>query len=155
MKKTLIGVLPVGIIILVIGIYFLADGFTFKTLEINEIIPPNNSKTYTIYARNHAVQLFNITGSQFDLNLHTPLDGLKIPTTTHINPVNLSWTHLDDGVSNVFVNNTDTSDLSVGAILTTTTDVSLLKYYLIMIIIGVGIIGLGILKTKQSASEKL
>ena len=149
MKKTLIEII-IGIIITVMGVYFLAYGFTETIFEVNETITPNNSKSYTLYARNHAVQFMNITGNMFVLSLSSPGDGLQIPTTTHTNPIDLSWTHLDDGVSSVIIQNIDDYDLEIDAILTTNTDISLLKYFIIMIIIGVAIMGFSILKIKQS-----
>ena len=149
MKKTLIGVI-IGIIIIVIGVYFLAYGFIETIFEVNETITPNNSKSYTLYARNHAIQIMNITGNMFVLSLSTPEDGLQIPTTTYTNPIDLAWIHLDDGVSSVTIQNIDDSDLEIDAILTTNTDVSMLKYFIIMIIIGSAIIGFSTLKIKQS-----
>lgn len=149
MKKTLIGII-IGTIIIVMGIYFLADGLTEKTFEVNETVAPDNSKSYTLYARNHALQQMNITGNMFVLSLSTPEDGLQIPAVTHTNPVNLSWIHLGDGVSSVTIENIDDSDLEIDAILTMNTNVSMLKYFIIMIIIGAAIIGFSILKTKQS-----
>ena len=149
MKKTLIEII-IGIIIIVIGVFYLADSFTEKTFEVNDTVAPNSSKSYTLYARSHTTQFMNITGNMFDLSLSTPKDGLQIPTTTHTNPIDLSWVHLDDGVSSVIIQNIDDSDLEIDAILTTNTDVSMIKYFIIMIIIGAVILGLSILKIKQS-----
>jgi len=149
MKKTLIGIV-IGLILVLTGVYFLADGFTFKVLEINEVISPNDSASYISYSRSHSNQIMNITGDKFNLSLSTPKNGLQIPTTLHTNPLELSWTHLDDGISNVTIQNIDDSNLKVNAILTTTTDISMLKYFLIIIIIGVGIIVYSTVKTKKN-----
>ena len=149
MKKTLIGII-IGIIIIVMGVYFIVNGFTDKTFEVNETVAPNNSKSYTFFAHIHTNQFMNITGNMFDLSLSTPKDGLQIPTKTHTIPINLSWTHLVDGVSSVIIHNIDDSDLEIDAIFTTSTEVSMLRYFIIMIIIGAAILGFSILKTKQS-----
>ena len=148
MKKSFIGII-IGIILLVISIYFLIASSTNQILEVNETVTPNNSKSYTLYANDHALQLMNITGNKFDLSLSTPKNGLQIPLTTHINPVELSWFHLGDGISNITIQNIDDSDLEINAIFTTSIEASMIMYFIIMAIIGAAIIGFSIIK-KQS-----
>ena len=148
MKKSFIGII-IGIILLVISIYFLIASSTNQILEVNETVTPNNSKSYTLYANDHVLQLMNITGNKFDLSLSSPKNGLQIPLTTHVNPVELSWIHLDDGISNITIQNIDDSDLEINAIFTTSIEASMIKYFIIMAIIGAAIIGFSIIK-KQS-----
>ena len=148
MKKSFIGIV-IGIILLVISIYFLITSSTNQILEVNETVIPNNSKSYTLYANDHVLQLMNITGNKFDLSLSTPKNGLQIPLTTHINPVELSWFHLSDGISNITIQNIDDSDLEINAIFTTSIEASMIMYFIIMAIIGAAIIGFSIIK-KQS-----
>ncbi len=144
MKKSYIGI-AFGIILLIISIYFLFASFSSQILEINEIIIPDNSKLYTLYAKDHSIQLMNITGNKFDLSLSSP-GGLQIPLTTHIKPIELSWIHLRDGISKLTIQNIDDSNLEVNAILTTSIDASTTYYYVILAVIGVIIIGFSIIK---------
>ncbi len=128
------------------SISFLVVGIANQTFEINEALSQNDSKSYTFYANEHTVQLMNITGNKFNLSLTSPSPGLQIPLTTHTNPIELSWFHLDDGKSNVTMQNIGDSDLEIDAIFTTSYDVSMSKYVIIVMIFGIAIIGVSTLK---------
>jgi len=139
-KRTIIG-LVIGSAIIAIGAYSLISDIGLQTIEVNETFGVGESTSYQIRANAHANQKMTITGEKFDLKLSSPDVGLQIPNTSYIKEVTLEWTHLEDGVTMIKLQNTGSSDLEVNATLEITVDPILFTYHLVVIISGMVIIG--------------
>lgn len=139
-KRTMIG-LVVGSIIIGIGVYSLISDIGLQTVEVDETFGIGESTSYQIRANSGAHQLMTITGDKFDLKLSSPGDGLQIPMTPHSEEVTLEWTHLEDGITMIDIQNTGSTDLHIVATLNVTVDPILFTYHLVVIISGMVIIG--------------
>ena len=139
-KRTIIG-LVVGSIIIGIGFAALITSFGLQTLDLEETIEIGKSLPYTIKAPESTVQFMNITGDKFDVTLSSPVDGLQIPLSSYKDELKLEWTHLEDGVTNIKIQNTGSSELTVNSLLKVSTDPILFAYHFIVITAGVIIIG--------------
>jgi len=139
-KRTIIGII-VGSAIIGIGIYSLISDIGLKTIEVNETFGVGETTSYQIRASDHAKQHMKIIGEKFDISLASPGLGLQIPKTSHTKEVTLDWVHLEDGVTEIHLHNTGSSELKVEAMLEITTDPILFTYHIIVITSGMVIIG--------------
>ena len=123
-KRTIIG-LAIGSIIIGLAGYSLLDKLG-PTISVNEdfIIEPGDSVTFRIPGPNHSVQYMEIYGEAFDLKLRSPGAGLQIPSSNSENtiesfkdkivePLTLDWVHLEDGVTEINIQNTGNSQLDI------------------------------------------
>ena len=139
-KRTGIGI-GVGSVIIGIGIYALITSIGLQAIAIDETFEVGESTSYQITAPNNAPQQMTIIGDKFDLELHSPADGLQMPKTTHSKKVELNWTHLADGQTKIELQNIGESELHVTGVLNVSTDPILFTYHFIVITAGVVIIG--------------
>ncbi len=139
-KRTIIGFV-VGSIIIGIGAYSLILGIGFQTVEVDETFGVGESTSYQIRANSGAQQKMTVTGEKFDLKLSSPGDGLQIPNTSYSKEFTQDWTHLEDGITLIKIQNTGSTDFDVIATLNVSTDPILFTYHLIVITAGVVIIG--------------
>lgn len=144
-KRTIIG-LVVGSAIIGIGIFSMISDIGFQTINVDETFGVGESTSYQIHANDGAKQHMKITGEKFDLKLSSPGTGLQIPKegdspVSHEKEVTLDWIHLEDGVTQIFLQNTGSTEMHVEANLTITTDPILFTYHIIVIISGMVIIG--------------
>ncbi|WP_428325318.1 hypothetical protein [Nitrosopumilus sp.] len=139
-KRTIIG-LVVGSIIIGIGIYSLISDIGLQTVEVDETFALGESTSYQIRANSGGHQLMTITGDKFDLKLSSPGDGLQIPMKSYSEEVTLEWTHLEDGITMINIQNTGSTDLHIVATLNITVDPILFTYHLVVITAGMVIIG--------------
>lgn len=139
-KRTIIGSI-VGSAIIAIGIYSLISDIGFQTVDVNETFGVGESTSYQIRANSGASQTMTISGEKFDLKLSSPGDGLQLPNTSYADETTLNWTHLEDGVTMIKLQNTGSTDLQVDASLNVTVDPILFTYHLVVITAGVVIIG--------------
>lgn len=139
-KRTIIG-LVVGIAIIGIGVYSLISDIGLQTVEVDETFGIGESTSYQIRANSGGKQLMTITGDKFDLKLSSPGDGLQIPMTSYSEKVTLEWTHLEDGITMINIQNTGSTDLHIVATLNITVDPILFTYHLVVITAGMVIIG--------------
>ena len=139
-KRTIIGII-IGTIIIGIAVAALVTSFGLQTLDIEETIEIGKSLPYTITAPASTPQLMTITGDRFDVTLSSPSDGLQIPLTSYTNQTTIEWMHVADGVTEIKVQNTGNTDLSVKALVKISTDPILFAYHFIVITAGVIIIG--------------
>ena len=123
-KRTIIG-LAIGSIIIGLAGYSLLDKLG-PTISVNEdfIIESGDSVTFRIPGPNHSVQYMEIYGAAFDLKLRSPGAGLQIPSSNSENtiesfkdkivePLTLDWVHLEDGVTEINIQNTGNSQLDI------------------------------------------
>lgn len=139
-KRTIIGLI-VGSAIIAIGIYSLISDIGFQTVDVNETFGVGESTSYQIRANSGATQTMTISGEKFDLKLSSPGDGLQLPNTSYTDETTLNWTHIEDGVTMIKLQNTGSTDLQVDASLNVTVDPILFTYHLVVITAGVVIIG--------------
>jgi len=139
-KRTIIGII-VGSAIIGIGIYSLISGIGLQTVQVNETFGVGEPTSYQITAAKGASQHMKITGEKFDLKLSSPGDGLQIPKTSYSKEVTLEWVYLKDGVTEINLQNTGSSELKVDATLQVSTDPILFTYHIIVITSGMVIIG--------------
>ncbi len=141
-KRTIIGMI-VGSIIIGLGGYSIIShiGPTVSITE-NFVIGQGDRVTLKIPAPNHASQHLEITGDTFDLKLKSPGDGLQIPNmTSYVNELTLDWTHLQDGETNIVIQNTGDEELNIKADTLQTPDPIGFTFDLMVITSGVIIIG--------------
>ena len=122
-KRTIIGLAIGGIIIGLAG-YSLLDKLG-PSITVNEdfIIEPGDSATFRIPGPNNSAQHMEIFGASFDLNLKSPGVGLQIPSSSENTfesfknrtdePLILDWVHLEDGMTEIRVQNTGNSQLEI------------------------------------------
>ena len=139
-KRTIIGII-VGSAIIGIGVYSLISDIGLHTIPVNETFGVGESTSYQIHANKNAVQHMTIMGEKFDIQLSSPGAGYKIPKTSSVKELTLEWTHLEDGVTVIHLQNTGSSKLKVEATLQVTTDPILFTYHIIVITSGMVIIG--------------
>ena len=139
-KRTIIGLI-VGSAIIAIGIYSLISDIGFQTVDVNETFGVGESTSYQIRANGGASQTMTISAEKFDLKLSSPGDGLQLPNTSYTDETTLNWTHLEDGVTMIKLQNTGSTDLQIHASFNVTVDPILFTYHLVVITAGVVIIG--------------
>ena len=140
-KRTIIGFI-VGIIIIVLGGYSLLAhiGPTVDVTE-NFSIEEGKSATLTIPAPANAPQSLKIIGDKFDLKLSSPGEGKQIPNTSYKNQLDLEWSHTEDGVSKILIQNTGNKELEIIAITKQTPNPIGFTFDLMVIVSGLVIIG--------------
>jgi hypothetical protein len=140
-KRTIIGFI-VGSIIIALGGYslFLHIG---PTIDITESfsIDEGKSVTLNIPAPANAPQSLKIIGDKFDLKLSSPGEGKQIPNTSYKNQLNLEWSHAEEGVSKILIQNTGNEELEIIAITKQTPNPIGFTFDLMVIISGIIIIG--------------
>ncbi len=142
-KRTIIGII-IGGAIIGIGAYSLVSDIGFQTVNVDETFSVGESTSYQIKADMHAEQIITIVGERFDLTLQSPGDGLHIPQTSYKDEAVLKWTHMEDGITRIFIQNTGPTDLQIDATFNVTTDPILFTYHIIVITSGMVIIGFSI-----------
>ncbi|MFQ5440232.1 MAG: hypothetical protein ACE5DL_02110 [Nitrosopumilaceae archaeon] len=138
--RTIIGFV-VGAAIIGIGVYSLISGFNFYTVNVDETFEIGESTSYQISANQGAQQQMKIIGDEFDLRATSPGGDLEIPLTSFKKETSLNWTHIEDGVTKIEIQNTGSSELNVVATLNVTSDPIMFTYHLLVITSGVVIIG--------------
>ena len=138
--RTIIGFI-VGAAIIGIGVYSLISGFSFYTINVDETFEIGESTSYQIRANQGAQQQMKIIGDEFDLKATSPGSDLEIPLTSFKTETSLNWTHLEDGVTQIEIQNKGSSELKVIATLNVTSDPIMFTYHLLVITSGVVIIG--------------
>ena len=144
-KRTIIGIV-VGGAIIGIGVVSLISGLGFQTVDVNETFGVGESTTFQISANKDATQSLEITGERFDVKLFSPGDGLRIPEegtspVTYKEKTILEWTHMDDGITDIKIQNLGNSEMQIDAVFNVTTDPILFTYHFMVITSGVVIIG--------------
>jgi len=139
-KRTLIGFI-VGSIIIGIGVLALFSSLGFKTVNEDKSLDIGESTSYQINANKGAMQQMTITGDKFDLKLTSPGGDPEIPLTHYTKEASIDWAHLEDGVTNIQIQNTGNSELHVKGTFQITTDPILFTYHFVVIISGIVIIG--------------
>ena len=139
-KRTIIGI-TVGSVIIAIGLFALVISFGIQTKNIDETFGLGESTSYQFTAPVHSKQFLNITGNSFKLSLTSPRGGLQIPEQDYNKELSLEWIHLDDGESQVKIQNTGDSKLRINGTLQFFSNPILITYHLVVITAGVIIIG--------------
>ena len=139
-KRTIIGLI-VGSVIIAIGGYSLILHIGTITVNENYVVSVGDSAHYKIPAPIHTQQTMTINGDAFDLKLTSPSDGLQIPNTSYKKELTLDWTHLEDGETEILIQNTGNTELTVTGVLVRTSDPIWLTYDLMVITSGMVIIG--------------
>ena len=139
-KRTIIGLI-VGSVIIAIGGYSLILHIGTITVNENYVVSVGDSAHYKIPAPIHTQQTMTISGDAFDLKLTSPSDGLQIPNTSYKKELTLDWTHLEDGETEILIQNTGNTELTVTGVLVRTSDPIWLTYDLMVITSGMVIIG--------------
>ena len=139
-KRTIIG-LVVGSIIIGIGGYSLITHIGTITINEDYIVDVGGSTTYTIPAPDHTTQSMKIVGDSFDVKMESPGQGLQLPKSSYKNELSLEWTHLQDGVSIIQIQNTGNTELEITGTLIRTSDPIWFTFDLMVIISGMVIIG--------------
>ncbi len=139
-KRTIIGLI-IGSIIIAIGGYSLFLHIGTITINENYVVAVGDSAHYKIPAPSSTRQTMEITGDAFDLKLSSPSDGLQIPNTSYKKELKLDWTHLADGETEIFIQNTGNTDLTITGVLVRTSDPIWFTYDLMVITSGMVIIG--------------
>lgn len=142
-KRTIIGLI-VGSTIIGIGAYSLVSDIGFQAVKVDETFGVGESTTYQISSALGGAQAMKITGEKFDLTLQSPGEGLQIPTESYQKETYLEWTHLEDGITHIKIQNTGSTDLQVAATFEVTTDPILFTYHIIVITSGMVIIGFSV-----------
>jgi len=138
--RTIVGIIA-GAAIIGIGVAALVTSIGVQTLDLDETIATGESLPYKITAPAGSVQVMNVTGDRFDIELAGPPNGLEIPEKGHEGEARLHWTHVEDGETNLSIRNTGSGEIGVSARLSITTDPILFAYHFIVITAGVIIIG--------------
>ncbi len=143
-KRTIIG-LVVGSIIIGIGGYSLITHIGTITINENYVVGTGDSTIYTIPAPAHTPQEMTIKGDSFDLELESPANGLQIPKNSFKDkierPLNIEWTHLEDGATIIKIQNTGNTELEITGTLIRSSDPIWFTFDLMVIISGMVIIG--------------
>jgi len=139
-KRTIIGLI-VGSVIIAIGGYSLILHIGTITVNENYVVSVGDSAHYKIPAPIHTQQTMTINGDAFDLKLISPSDGLQIPNTSYKKELTLDWTHLEDGETEILIQNTGNTELTVTGVLIRTSDPIWFTYDLMVITSGMVIIG--------------
>ena len=139
-KRTIIGLI-VGSAIIAIGGYSLILHIGTITVNENYVVAVGDSTHYKIPAPAHTQQTMTIAGDAFDLKLTSPSDGLQIPNTSYKKELTLDWTHLEDGETEILIQNTGNTELTVTGVLVRTSDPIWFTYDLMVITSGMVIIG--------------
>ena len=139
-KKTGIGI-GVGAAITAIGIFAFVTSIGLQTIQINDTYEVGEPTTYQFEAPEHAKQFLNITGDAFHLELKSPRGGLQIPGENFKDELSIEWTHLEDGMSSVKIQNTGSSKIQVTGTLQFLTEPIQITYHILVIIAGLVIIG--------------
>ena len=139
-KRTIIGLI-VGSVIIAIGGYSLILHIGTITVNENYVVSVGDSAHYKIPAPIHTQQTMTINGDAFDLKLTSPSDGLQIPNTSYKKELTLDWTHLEDGETEILIQNTGNTELTVTGVLIRTSDPIWFTYDLMVITSGMVIIG--------------
>ena len=139
-KRTIIGLI-VGSAIIAIGGYSLILHIGTITVNENYVVAVGDSTHYKIPAPIHTQQTMTINGDAFDLKLTSPSDGLQIPNTSYKKELTLDWTHLEDGETEILIQNTGNTELTVTGDLVRTSDPIWFTYDLMVITSGMVIIG--------------
>lgn len=139
-RRTVIGIV-IGAAIIGIGVSALITSIGPKTLEIQETIPIGESLPYNINAPDGSAQTMNIVGEKFDLELSSPGNATQIPLSSYKGELTLEWIHAEDGTTNIKVQNTGSTELTVNAVLNVSTDPILFAYHFVVITAGLIIIG--------------
>ena len=155
-KRTVIGLI-VGSIIIAIGGYSLILHIGTITINENYVVDVGGDTLYTIPAPAGTPQYMEIRGDAFDLRLTSPGVGLQIPTNSsdpynpadgmasHKNriddPLVIDWVHLQDGATQIKIQNTGNTELTITGELIRSSDPIMFTYDLMVIISGMVIIG--------------
>ena len=139
-KRTIIGLI-VGSAIIAIGGYSLMLHIGTITVNENYVVTVGDSAHYKIPAPAHTQQTMTITGNAFDLKLVSPSDGLQIPNTSYKQELTLDWAHLEDGETEILIQNTGNTELTITGVLVRTSDPIWFTYDLMVITSGMVIIG--------------
>lgn len=139
-KRTIIGV-AVGAVIIGIGIASIFSHLSLQTKTVDEMIGLGESAVYKIPAPANTHQLMKITGDIFDLQLHSPGDGLQIPMTSYKNEKSLDWIHAIDGETKIDVKNTGKNELHITGTVQVSTEPIWITYDIMVMISGVVIMG--------------
>lgn len=142
-KRTIIGTI-VGSAIIAIGAYSLVSDIGFQTINTDEILVIGESTKFQINSTQGGVQMLNVVGERFEITLNSPGDGLQIPTESFQREKYLEWTHMDDGITHLTIQNTGSTELKVTGTFEITTDPILFTYHFVVITSGVIIIGFSV-----------
>lgn len=139
-KRTIIGLI-VGSVIIAVGGYSLILHIGTITINENYVVAVGDSTHYKIPAPADTQQTMTIHGDSFDLKLTSPSDGLQIPNTSYKKELTLDWTHLEDGETQILIQNTGNTELTITGILVRASDPIWFTYDLMVITSGMVIIG--------------
>lgn len=139
-KHTIIG-LVVGSVIMGIGVLSLIQHIGTITIDEEHYVKIGESSFYTIPAPDGSKQYMKITGDSFNVTMSSPGVGLHIPESIHKNEVELDWVHLEDGETNIKIENIGNDELLITGTLIRSSDPIWFTYDLMVIISGMVIIG--------------
>jgi len=139
-KRTIIGLI-VGSLIIAIGGYSLTLHLGTITVNENYVVDVGDSAHYKIPAPANTPQTMTVIGDAFDLKLTSPSDGLQIPNTSYKKELTLEWIHLEDGETEILIQNTGNTELTITGVLVRTSDPIWFTYDLMVITSGMVIIG--------------
>ena len=139
-KKTTIGI-GIGCFLIAWGSIFLISSLGKQTQTIDETIGIEQNTIYQFDAQNHFHELLNVTGNSFHVNLHTPLDGLKVDQDFK-KEVSFEWYSLADGEHRIEVTNTGDSVVRVSGTLEFMSNPIEFAKHMLPIISGIVIIGI-------------
>jgi hypothetical protein len=140
-KRTIIGLI-LGVVIISASGYslILHIGPTVEHKE-NLTLEKGTSEIFKNTAPAQSPQSLIVTGDSFELELHSPGDGLQIPKTSFKNEFKQDWIHSEDGVSSIEIKNTGKSELEINVIMTQTPNPFAFTIDLMVMITGIVIIG--------------
>ena len=139
-KRTIIGMI-VGAVIIGIGAVSLVGHIGTTTINENYVLNVGGSTVYTIPAPKDTTQSMTLVGDAFNVKLESPSDGLQIPETSYKEELELKWTHVEDGDTRIYIQNTGNEELTIMGTLIRSYDPIWLTYDFMVMISGVVIIG--------------
>ncbi len=139
-KRTIIGLI-FGIAIITLGAASLILHTGLHTDDFQDIIEVGSPVTYTIPAPEHSPQSMTIIGSTFNLELHSPGDGLQIPETSYKDKFTKDWVHSVNGDTKIQIKNTGDDELEITAITIQTPTPLGITFDFMVVISGLVIIG--------------
>ena len=131
----------VGAIIIGIGAVSLVGHLGTTTINENYILNAGASTVYTIPAPKDTNQSMTLVGDAFNVKLESPSDGLQIPETQYKEELDLKWTHVENGDTRIYIQNTGNGELTITGNLIRSFDPIWLTYDFMVMISGVVIIG--------------
>ena len=141
-RRTIIGMV-VGSAIIAIGAYSLVSDIGFQSISVDETFGVGERTAFRVTSNQGGSQYLAVTGEKFDISIQKP--GEDGPSKeSYRDGATLEWMHLEDGVTDIVIQNTGSTDMRVTADYEVTTDPILFSYHIIVITSGMVIIGFSV-----------